>query len=162
MVAHEARSDDGWRERPVPPIARSPRTISISCWERRGMTVISELCFASSPDGIGTCLQWKVSVRGSQGRPTKKELKTARRDFKLDGWEEDNHLPGDARHFWLVVDPYRRAPCVCKDDEVLVTDPDGYQWTTPRGGPCRGCAVERVTGRPCTLHSDNRSYADQE
>ncbi len=70
------------------------------------------------------------------------------------GAEEDNHHPGNARHFWRPLDPSHRVDCECKEDEVLVTDADGYRWTNPQDGePCRGCDFESLTGKPCPLHT---------
>lgn len=42
----------------------------------------------------------------------------------------------------------------CKATEIVVREPDGYTWTTPRNGPCRGymSLVRSLTGRLCPLH----------
>ena len=69
------------------------------------------------------------------------------------GTEEDNHHPGNARHFWLPLDPTKRVDCECKSDEAVITEPDGYQWTNPHNeSECRGCASASLYGRPCPLH----------
>lgn len=67
--------------------------------------------------------------------------------------EVDNHHPGVAVHLWLPVDPAHRVTCECKDDEQTITEPDGYTWTTPVGGPCRGCELQQLLGHPCTVHA---------
>ncbi|MDQ3276599.1 MAG: hypothetical protein M3Q39_16610 [Actinomycetota bacterium] len=52
----------------------------------------------------------------------------------------------------LPVDPDRRVDCECKLDEQTIVEADGYQWTTPADGPCRGCEFELTIGKPCTIH----------
>ena len=67
--------------------------------------------------------------------------------------EQDNHHPGGACHFFQPVDPARRRDCECKVTEVVVTEPDGYQWTNPSDGPCRGCELGKlIPSKPCPLH----------
>jgi hypothetical protein len=46
--------------------------------------------------------------------------------------------------------------CECKEDERTVTEADGYSWTTPYEGPCRGCEFQRLTRKPCPVHSEVR------
>jgi hypothetical protein len=119
---------------------------------RAGLHVISALEVASYPDGQGEGPQWHVSVSKGGKRPKDKELRAALRAFGMVGAEEDNHHPGVARHLWLPVDPSRRVDCECKEEEALITEPDGYKWTNPREGRCRGCAIAPLTGKPCPLH----------
>lgn len=71
----------------------------------------------------------------------------------IHGWDEDNHHPGIVRHFWLPLDASKRVQCQCKDTELVITEPDGHTWTTPRDGPCRGCELRGLTGRACPLHA---------
>jgi hypothetical protein len=73
----------------------------------------------------------------------------------MEGSEEDNHHPGIARHFWMVVDPARRVDCECKVGETVVKEPDGYKWSNDPGA-CRGCDYARTfPGHPCPLHPGN-------
>jgi hypothetical protein len=117
-----------------------------------GTTVLSALEIANAPDGNGAIPQWHVSISKQGARPDADTVARVLRDFDLEGAEEDNHHPGVARHFWMPVDPTRRVDCECKSDETVVTEADGYQWTNPVTGPCRGCDLERTTGRACPLH----------
>ena len=99
-------------------------------------------------------LQWHISVTRRGERPTATDVLKALRAFGLVGAEEDNHHPGAARHFWLVVDPARRVTCDCKEDEVTVREPDGYTWTNPQPGEgeCRGCEMQKLLGKACPIH----------
>lgn len=116
-----------------------------------GLTAISTRVNAEYPDrtGVGPPGPRLVLLRG----PAATDRAPGRaRAFGMVGTEEGNHHPGVARHFWRPVDPARRVDCECKADEVTVVEPDGYRWTNPADGPCRGCELERATGRPCSLH----------
>lgn len=125
-----------------------------SVWESGPLRVISTLDQAELPDRAGIGPQWHVSITRRGRRPHPKDVRRALRAFGLVGAEEDNHHPGNARHFWRPVDPSHRVECECKEDEVLVTDAGGYQWTNPpEGEPCRGCEFERLTGKRCPLHA---------
>lgn len=126
-----------------------------SVYERGPVRVISALEVAEYPDGSGESgPQWHVSISRGGRRPKPKEVARALRAFGLVGAEEDNHHPGNARHFWLPVDPGRRVDCECKVTEETIVEPDGYRWTNPRpgDGPCRGCEIGPLTGRPCPVH----------
>ena len=123
----------------------------VSWWRSGGVTVGSELAVADYPDGSGVGPQWLVSVSENGGRPSRHALRAALKAFGMLGTEEDNHHPGIARHFWLPVDPSKRVDCQCKASEVTVAD-GAYRWTNPVDGPCRGCELQGLTGRPCPLH----------
>jgi len=59
------------------------------------------------------------------------EAKWVLRQFGLDGWEEDNHVPyGVARHFWRpVAENLVGLECKCKADEPeIVEDKGDYIW----------------------------------
>ena len=49
-----------------------------------------------------------------------------------------------------------RVACECKEDEQVIAEPDGYKWTTPKDGPCRGCELARMLPglRTCPLHQE--------
>lgn len=59
----------------------------------------------------------------------------------------------------MPVDPARRVDCECKVTEQVVTDPDGYKWSTPTDETaCHGCDYERLMrsefgiDKPCPIH----------
>lgn len=129
-------------------------SVAESWWTDGSIVVGSSLVNAELPDGSKrTGLQHLVSVSGAGGkRPTRAEVRRALTAFDFLRTEEDNHHPGIARHFWRPVDPAARVACQCKDDEITVREPDGYRWTTPRDGACRGCEMQALLGHPCPLH----------
>lgn len=129
-----------------------PAAISISAWQRGPTCVISALELAELPDGAGVGPQWHISISRCGKRPKEHDIRRAQRAFGFVGGEEDNHHPGNARHFWIPVDPAHRVDCQCKEDETTVVDGDGYTWTNPKEGPCRGCEFARTIGKPCPLH----------
>lgn len=142
----------GWtrRENTNPLAAKS---VAESWWTREGVVVGSSLLDADLPDGSGQGLQWLVSE--NERRPSRAALRHALRAFGMLGAEEDNHHPGIARHFWKPLDRAHRVECQCKASETIVTEPDGYQWTTPTdvdAQGCRGCDFEQMLGKPCPLH----------
>ena len=144
-----------WIEVPY-PIARDPVEVPAgSAWHSGPITVTSSLIVADMPDGVGTGLQWLVSITDQGKRPKPHHVRRALRAFSMTEAELDNHHPGNGLHYFLVCDPARRVACECKADEVTVTDPDGYQWTTPAEGEgeCRGCKFQRVAGKPCPIHA---------
>lgn len=102
--------------------------------------------------------QWHISITLKGKRPKPNHVRAVLRDFGMVGAEEDNHHPGNARHFWIPCDPTRRVDCECKATEVIVVDPDGYTWTNPTpesGEGCRGCEWARAPlarGKACPIH----------
>jgi len=127
-----------------------------SAWTFGPLRVISTLTLAELPDGskeIGP--QWHISITDAGKRPKPKQVRRALRAFDMVGAEEDNHHPGNARHFWMPVDSARRVDCECKADEVTIVEPDGYRYTNPHDpAECRGCEFQRLTGKPCPLHAE--------
>lgn len=136
-------------------------------WNHRRMAVVvvSVLEPAEAPDGTGDIIpQWHLSIAGRVADPTRR---TGQRPTRVAGdvlehfvetfgfveWEIDNHHPGAAQHFWIPRDPARRVDCECKATEVIIVEPDGYTWTNPVDGPCRGCEHERTHGRACPIHT---------
>lgn len=144
----------GWVEVTVPAMLRLDRSVlAASAWFREKVTVLSTLTLADYPAGRGVGTQWHVSVARGIKRAKPAEVAAALRAFGMAGAEEDNHHPGAARHFWLPVDPAHRVACECKATETTIVDPrDGYTWTNPTEGPCRGCEFAAVLGRPCPIH----------
>jgi hypothetical protein len=141
----------GWQYRGAAPQLRPPASV----WQKGRFLVVSSLDQAELPDGSGQSgPQWhlSISILGAARRARDEEVARALAVFGLAGAEEDNHEPGRARHFWLVVDPARRVECECKTTETVSVEPDGHRWSTPKEGPCSGCANALLTGMPCTLH----------
>lgn len=130
-------------------VSRSPLQ---STWRSGAIVVISALEMAELPDRSGVGPQWHISIsyRGRRAKPH--HARKALRAFGMTSAEEDNHHPGIARHFWLVVDPAHRVECECKTDETTVVEQDGYRWQNAISH-CRGCEFERALGRPCSLHA---------
>ncbi len=148
-----------WVELEVP--FKTPfNTTHVSMWKHpSGSRVISALEMAEYPDGSGEIgLQWHVSIARPAARASQRDVDRALLAFGMKGTEEDNHEPGNARHFWLPVDPTRRVECECKVTEVVNVDPDGHRWSNPIEGQtdpvhCRGCESAPITGRACPLHA---------
>ena len=143
----------GWT-RLVDPRLPGPLPLSISAWTDGQATVISALEMTEAPDGSHDIIAtWHISVSERGKRPRPRVLRRALAAFGMLGVEQDNHHPGHACHFFQPVDPARRRGCECKVTEVVVTEPDGYQWTNPSDGPCRGCELAKLLpGQPCSLH----------
>lgn len=147
-------SSSAWVSRGV-----APGTNGLAwAWDHpSGVRVLSSRVVAEYPDGDGQGLQDHVSVSRRGRRPADSDLRLALRAFGAEGWEEDGHHPGIARHFWRPLDPAHRVQCQCKADELVVVEPGGYTWTTPVDGPCRGCeyaaTIGRLTGRRCPIHA---------
>ena len=125
-----------WRSLPVPPAAWIPNVISQSMWTDGRLSVVSS----------------HVSVSRFGKRPKPAELARAQREFSIRGWEEDNHHPGHARHYFRPVDPAERVDCECKSNETTHVEPDGYRWTNPTDEPCRGCEFAAQHGKTCPIH----------
>jgi hypothetical protein len=144
---------NGWKE--VPGLDQG------SAWQRGRVRVISTLDLAEMPDGNGTGPQWHISISDRGARPDDTLVRRALTSFDMLGAEEDNHHPGNARHFFMPVDPSRRVDCQCKETEETIVEPDGYRWTNPRpesGEQCRGCEMSAWPhGRPCSIHSSRTS-----
>lgn len=131
----------------------APGRPGATAWAYSGLLVLSELAPMEAPDGKGDVIpQWLVSVSRRGGRPSDRDVERALAAFDMVGAEEDNHGPGQSRAFFMPVDPARRVACACKTDETVVTEGDGYRWSTPKDGPCAGCEYVAVTGKPCPVH----------
>lgn len=143
-----------WTETDVPVfLRRDPHTIAISRWERGTVVALSALVRCELPDGSGRVgLTWHASVSRRGKRPLPRDVEHFRRDFGLLGAEEDNHHPGAARHYFMPLDERERRDCECKATETTLTEKDGYRWTNPKDGPCRGCEYARLSGKPCPVH----------
>jgi hypothetical protein len=139
-----------WRRILAPP--REHGVLSRSAWVLGGQIVISDLVEAELPNGSGDAgLQWHLSVSDNLSRPCDRDVLRVRMTFDMREAEEDNHHPGVARHLFLVVDPADRIACECKATEIQRVEPDGYRWSDDPSA-CRGCDLERRTGRACPRH----------
>lgn len=123
-----------------------------SAWVLGPIMVLSELAVAEYPDGSGEGPQWLVSISAGGKRAKPKQIRRALRAFGMEGAEQDNHHPGNVRNYWRPVDETKRVDCQCKTDETI-DERDGYTWTNPVEGQCRGCELETLLGRPCPLHA---------
>lgn len=137
---------------PAGPWVRIHPWMTGAAWQLGPICVVSTLDRAKLPRGEGSGPQWHISVtRYRNKRPNDDHVRRALRDFHMVGAEEDNHHPGNARHFFLVCNPADRVTCECKEDEVTVVEPDGYTWQNDPND-CRGCEWERRWGKPCAIH----------
>lgn len=144
-------------------------------WDMYGWThdatmtrAISSLNPMRLPATGRTGLTWLVSVTritedGGADRPSEAQARLVRCAFGMLDAEEDNHHPGNSRHFFLPVNPAERVPCECKAGETQVVEPDGYRWSKDEAGPCAGCDLARTmaeagqTPRPCPEHGASAS-----
>ncbi len=160
------------------------KELTLIPWQNGKICVVSTLDMAELPRQNGLIgPQWHISISQAASpqnkRPTFEQVRKALRAFRMVGAEEDNHHPGNARHFFMPVDPASRSACECKEDEEQVMERDGYVWSnpkTPLGGSyqhddpeiagfvtralgeiCRGCAIAPLTGRPCSLHAGDKA-----
>lgn len=77
----------------------------------------------------------------------------------MPAFDEDNHHPGAARHLFCPLEERYRNACECKTKEIVITEPDGYRWTTEEGREeCRGCWYQRRFGMPCTIHGGIKTF----
>ena len=146
----------GWAEIAVPMPVRL-QSLEATGWYRDGVVVISALTLADLPTGAGVGLQWLISISRNGRRASDGVVRRTLRSFGMAGAEEDNHEPGYVRKFWRPLDPAHRVDCECKADEEIIVEADGYTWTNPRAARadarlCRGCELERLLGRPCSIH----------
>lgn len=151
----------GWRLAGIVP---DPHAGRMFAWVHlpTSTQVLSAVEVAEQPRSGTPGPQWHISIVDRSTREPRRasaeQIAIARCAFDMLTAEEDNHHPGNARHFWMPVDPTERVDCECKASEVTVEEADGYRWTNPAEGACRGCEHERVmraTGltRPCPLHA---------
>ena len=107
------------------------RAMVSEVWERKGLRVLSSIDTMEAPDSSKDLLPtWLVSVsRRGASTPGDRDVARVRRDFDMEGSEEDNHEPGNARKLFLVVDPKRRVACECKTDETVIERDDGYRYS---------------------------------
>lgn len=148
----------GWTRLPTPPMVKGDIVRRSSVWTDGKHSVISTVNMAELPNGDGAVgPQWHLSISCFGKRPKPRDVARILRVFGMVGAEEDNHHPGNARHFWRPIDPRYRVSCECKATEATVVEPDGYTWTNPKpetDEECRGCEFARRFGKPCPIHSE--------
>lgn len=127
-----------------------------------GVLVFSSLAdmqLPGAPEGTAGPT-WLVSVSRGGGRATDDDMLRVVAAFAMPAWEEDNHYPGISRGMFCPVDPQYRVDCECKITETTIVEDDGFTWTTPTDGPCRGCDLDRMrrgaglTPMPCPIHAE--------
>lgn len=124
---------EGWRRLPDPP-QWATMGFAGEQWlfEPRGLLVISAVEVAADTDGHSKGPEYHVSVSKSpRRRCTSQEAKWVLRQFRLEGSEEDNHVPGGfVRNFWRpVAEPLVGLECPCKAAEpAIVEDGGDYVW----------------------------------
>lgn len=164
-------TNEHWTPRPMPDPS-GPWATRAWLHRRAPLVVVTSVGMANAPDGSGDVIaQWHLSIAGRVVGPDNRpfpvrasavELAHMVATFGLDDYEIDNHHPGAAQHLWIPKDPTRRVDCECKSDELIIVEPDGYTWTTPTDGPCRGCQFERTPmGRPCPIHTTGTVVLDE-
>jgi hypothetical protein len=128
----------------------------MSAWRSNdGVLTVTSGCHVTElPGGAGRVgPSWLVAVSTAAGRrATADEVRHVVATFAMPAWDEDNHHPGVARHLWCPHDEAARLACECKVNERLITESDGYQWTTDDTKGCRGCQYQALTGRLCPVH----------
>lgn len=135
--------------------------VSASAWRAGEIYVLSTLIHADLPRGGGQGLQWHMSISRSGKRPKPHQVRRVLRAFGMEEAENDNHHPGVAQNYFMVVDPAGRVGCECKVEEETIVESDGFRWTNPREGECRGCEYQATYGRPCPIHLEEKSSHDR-
>lgn len=143
----------------------------LTAWESHDHLLVISSCsdmqLPGRPDGE-TGPTWLVSVSRldlatmMRGRATDDDMRRVIDAFDMPAFEEDNHFPGISRGLFCPHDPTARVECECKVTETVVVESDGFTWTNPTDGPCRGCelvAMRRsIDAAPgvCPIHGGDR------
>lgn len=98
--------------------------------------VISAVEVVKDNDRIDKGFEYHISMShpiapGVMGRCDRSASRWVLKQFGLDGWEEDNHVPnGKVRHFWRpVATPLVGIECECKAEEsAIVEDKGDFVW----------------------------------
>jgi hypothetical protein len=146
-------SGSGWAQ-VVAPVAFRAMYEHGSAWTYGKITVLSHLSDMERPGTSVPGPTWLISITRRGQRPTASDVRKALRAFSMTGAEEDNHGSGNARSFFLVVDPTLRGACECKTAESVIVEGDGYTYSVDDDPEkCGGCDMEKLRGRPCPRHS---------
>lgn len=142
------------------PASFLPSPTAVMFRSHDGLAVCSSVDVMNLPgtDDTETGPTWLVTVSRNGGRATDDDLRRVIECFEMPAHDEDNHQPGIARALFCPVEERYRNACECKLTELLVTEPDGYQWTTDPAEECRGCTYEKMVAAlgktaPCPLHT---------
>jgi hypothetical protein len=107
------------------------------CHGKSHLQVLSAVEVVRDKDGIDRGPEYHLSIskidwsRGQPKRCTSAEAQWVLAQFKLEGAEEDNHVPGGVvRNFWrTVAEPLIGLECACKADEpAMVEDKGDFVW----------------------------------
>lgn len=106
----------------------------ITSWEHPELHifVLSAVEVATDSDQVSRGPEYHISVskqyqRGVATRCSQEEGQFVLRAFgELDGWEEDNHVPGgQVRNYWrAVAENMVGLECACKQTEAVVIEGD--------------------------------------
>lgn len=108
--------------------------VPIHRWHSGDVIVCSSYCLSTYQKTSILVPQFHVSVTEHGARPSDEAVRAALADFGMEGADEDNHLPGRARHFWMCDDGRKaEPPCDCKATEETIVEPDGFRWQRKRG-----------------------------
>ena len=144
----------------VAPVAFRTLYEQGSAWTYGKIRVLSSLSTMERPGTPEPGPTWLISITRRGQRPTPADVRKALRAFGMTGAEEDNHGSGNARSFFLVVDPAFRGICECKSAESVIVEGDGYTFSVDDDpANCGGCDMERLHGRPCPRHSTTTATA---
>jgi len=135
----------GWVQWPADTSAWDAKPYAIERWYNRGQeTQVFSAVEVILPEGAReTRPEYHVSVSGLKHgaaenyRCSDSRARWVLKEFGLDGWFEDNHVPhGLVRNFWRpVADPLVGDVCSCVESEPAVREMKGdYVWRdAPRG-----------------------------
>lgn len=150
----------GWveqRVRATELLAATARVCFARSWWQRGkVQVVSVLAIFNTALGA----EWKVALRRTtDSRASPSDLARVLRDFRMTGAEECNPYPSAWRTFYASVEPGRRRSSLPTTERVI-TEADGYRWSTPLDGPCRGCMYALAfPAVPCSVHAHGTALA---
>lgn len=104
--------------------------------QARGLFVISAVEVAADKDGIDRGFEYHLSISrpispNVMARCSSDEARWVLDQFRLDGAEEDNHVPyGKVRNFWrAVASTLVGMECACKEEEpAIVEDKGDFVW----------------------------------
>lgn len=140
---------------------RTHPLVGLEAWTSHdGLLVTSQLADMYLPGTNDTEIgpTWLLTTSHRGGRCADAQLHHVIECFELPAYDEDNHYPGIGRSLFCPVDEAYRTACECKITETVVVDTDGYTWTNPTDGSCRGCELAHFharmfgTDRPCPIH----------
>lgn len=105
--------------------------------QKTTLQVLSAVEVAVDKDRINRGPEYHISIskvnwsNGNPARCSSDQAQWVLAQFKLDGAEEDNHVPGGVvRNFWrTVAEPLIGLECACKADEPAIREDKGdFVW----------------------------------